>query len=195
VAQGRPRAFDIDEALDKALLVFWRLGYEGTSLTDLTEAMGINRPSLYAAFGNKEELFYKVADRYLEQISSFVPVVLAAPNGRDAIEGFLRGSVDAQTQPDCPPGCLSVQGALAVSADGERIRDYLAEKRFGAELALRARLERARNEGELPEETDTVTLARFFGTVYQGTAVQAGGGATREELHRVVDVAMSVWPA
>lgn len=194
MAQGRPRAFDIDEALDRALLVFWRLGYEGTSLTDLTSAMGINRPSLYAAFGNKEELFRRVADRYIERISAFVPGALAAAKGRDAIERFLRGSVDNQTQPGSPPGCLTVQGALAVSAEGERVRDFLAGKRYGAELLLRERIEQARKEGELPQGTDTVALARYFATVYQGTAVQAGGGTSREDLHRAIDIALQAWP-
>src|SRR6201993_1326600 len=110
---GRPRAFDIDKALDRALQVFWRKGYEGTSLSDLTKAMRINRPSLYAAFGNKEALFKKAIDRYVEGPGAFVRDSLAQPTARAVAERLLRGTIELATDSRNPRGCLIVQGALA----------------------------------------------------------------------------------
>src|SRR4051794_23528580 len=114
--RGRPRAFDADAALGRAVEVFWRHGYEGTSLADLTEAMGINRPSLYAAFGNKEELFRRVVARYAQEEMAYAREALARPTAYGVIETFLRANVDALTHTDHPPGCLSVQGGLAGSS-------------------------------------------------------------------------------
>src|SRR5258707_4477360 len=113
MAGGRPRGFDVDEALDRALEVFWRQGYEGTALSDLTAAMGINRPSLYAAFGNKEALFRKVLDRYAERTTASVVHALAEPTARTVVERLLLAAADAQTDPCNPRGCLMVQGALS----------------------------------------------------------------------------------
>src|SRR5262245_55716229 len=110
---GRPRAFDLDSALDQALRTFWEKGYEGSSLTDLTKAMGINRPSLYAAFGNKEELFRRALARYLSGPASFFRKALEASTGKGVVEKLMRGAVEVHTCPGNPRGCLAVQGALA----------------------------------------------------------------------------------
>lgn len=191
---GRPRAFDTDDALEKALTVFWEKGYEGASLTDLTEAMGINRPSLYAAFGNKEELFRKAFDRYATNQASFWAKALEAPTARAVAEQILRGFVCAQSAPDHPRGCLGVQGALSCGTEADPIRKELCARRAASEDVLRQRFERAKAEGDLPASADAGDLARYIATVVQGMAVQATGGVKCEELSRLVDVAMAAWP-
>src|SRR5215470_5642962 len=125
---GRPRTFDMDKALDRALDVFWRKGYEGTSLSDLTKAMGINRPSLYAAFGNKANLFRKALDRYDDGPATYVHEALDEPTAHAVVERLLRGAVDLLTDPCTPPGCLMVQGALACGEAADPIRQELASR-------------------------------------------------------------------
>src|SRR5882724_3596770 len=120
-SKGRPRAFDLDAALQKALELFWRQGYEGTSMSDLTTAMGINRPSLYAAFGNKEQLFAKAVERYNSGRTCFMAKALGEPKARAVAEQLLRGVVDMLSDPKTPAGCLMVQGALCTSAGAETI--------------------------------------------------------------------------
>lgn len=193
MAVGRPRTFDIDQALDDALEVFWRRGYEGASVADLTEAMGIGAPSLYAAFGNKEALFRKALGRYVERRSAAITAALAAPRARDAIERTLRTMADMLTDPECPRGCMTVQGALTCEESPDVIREALSAERAQGEAAIRRRLERAAAEGDLPAGADPVTLARFVATVAQGMCVQSSGDATRAQLHAVVDMAMRAW--
>ncbi|WP_028803719.1 TetR/AcrR family transcriptional regulator [Streptomyces sp. 142MFCol3.1] len=194
MAGGRPRAFDVDEALDRALEVFWRHGYEGAGISQLTAAMGINPPSLYNTFGNKEELFRQVLDRYADGPADYMQKAFAEPTARQVVERLLHGGADATTRPDCPPGCLTLQGGLAASPGGEKVVDELAGRRAAGEAALRTRMEKAQDEGELPADASPADLARFFATVFQGLAVQAAGGASTEELHRVADLAMNAWP-
>jgi AcrR family transcriptional regulator len=195
VAGGRPRAFDVDEALDRALEVFWRQGYEGTGISDLTKAMGINPPSLYGTFGNKQELFRKALDRYADGPARYIRESFDQSTARAAVEHLLHGAADAMTDPDYPRGCLTVQGGLACGPEAEGARNELATRRAAGETALRARLERARNEGELPDDADPDGFARYLATIYQGLAVQAAGGASRKQLHQIVDLAMGVWPS
>ena len=195
VRKGRPRAFDTEKALDLALKVFWRKGYEGTSLFDLTEAMGIKRPSLYAAFGNKEELFRKALDRYIAGPAAHVREALEELTARAVAERLLRGTADVLSDPRNPPGCLAVQGALSCGEAAESIRQELIARRAAAEAALRERFECAKLEGDLPPGVDAADLARYVTTVNQGMAVQAAGGASGEELNRIVDTALRVWPA
>jgi AcrR family transcriptional regulator len=195
MAGGRPRSFDYDTALDRALEVFWRQGYEGTAISDLTAAMGINNaPSLYNSFGNKEQLFVKVLDRYAEGPARYIREAFDQPTALAAVESLLHGAADATTEPGRPRGCITVQGGLSCSPAAEPARDELTARRAAGEAALRERLQRARGTGELPAGTDADGLAQYFTTIYQGLAVQAGGGATREQLHRIVDLAMAVWP-
>ncbi|KIF78101.1 TetR family transcriptional regulator [Streptomyces sp. 150FB] len=195
MAGGRPRIFDSEAALGRALEVFWRQGYEGTGISDLTKAMGINNaPSLYNAFGNKEQLFRQVLDHYADGPARYIRDALGEPTARGAVEALLHGAADATTHPDHPRGCITVQGALACSPGAESARDELTARRAAGEAGLRERLRRASDRGELPAGTDPDVLARYFSTIYQGLAVQAAGGATREQLHEIVDVAMAVWP-
>src|SRR2546427_6621941 len=142
---GRPRAFDPDVALERAMHVFWAKGYEGASLSDLTRAMRINRPSLYAAFGNKEHLFGKVLDRYMDGPVAYFGRALAKPKARDVVEEILLGTARMGDDPSIPAGCLMVQGALACG--NASARKELGTRRTAAELALRRRLQRAKREG------------------------------------------------
>jgi AcrR family transcriptional regulator len=191
---GRPRAFDVDKALDRALKVFWRKGYEGTTLPDLTRAMGINRPSLYAAFGNKEALFRKALDRYIEGPGAYVREALNEPTARAVVERLLGGSIDLLTNPRGPRGCLMVQGALACGEAAESVRRELIARRDAGEAALRQRLERAQADGDLPADAAPADLACYVVTVIRGMAVQAAGGASREELRRVMEMTLRAWP-
>ena len=192
---GRPRCFDADAALDKALLVFWRNGYEAASLSDLTTAMGINRPSLYAAYGNKEALFRKALARYEETSGAVVRCTMSEPTARGAIERFLRTAAEGSACPESPRGCMMVSAALACGEEAEAVRQELATRRAGTETLIRQRLERARDEGDLPAGADPADLARYVVTVLHGMSVQAAGGATREQLRRVVETALRAWPA
>ena len=191
---GRPRAFDAEKALECALKVFWQKGYEGTSLSDLTDAMGINRPSLYAAFGNKEDLFRKAIERYIEKRATFINKAIEAPTARAVVEQLLNGVVDMYGDPRNPRGCLMVHGALSCGEDADPIRKELAARRAAGEEKIRTRLERAITEGDLPASANAADLARFITTVVQGMAVQATGGATTADLRRVVQIALRAWP-
>ncbi|WP_203976507.1 TetR/AcrR family transcriptional regulator [Planotetraspora silvatica] len=191
---GRPRGFDADAALDRALEVFWRQGYEGASLSDLTEAMGINKTSMYAAFGNKRELFGKALARYAEVDMAYARQALAAPTARGVAETFLRENAKAVTTPDRPPGCLSIQGGLSCGPDNAEVTATLALARKGGELAMRDRFRRAIEDGDLGPENDPDDLARYIMAVSEGLAVHASAGATREELTRAVEIALRAFP-
>jgi AcrR family transcriptional regulator len=194
MSAGRPRQFDTQKALDAALLLFWRHGYEGTSLAALTRAMGVNVPSLYAAFGNKETLFRKALDRYLQNPASYLPKALEAPTARRAVEKLFRGAINMVMNPRHPDGCLLVQGALASGPAAASVRKELSLRRAAAEAAVRRRLERAIAEADLPASVDAGQLARYVITVLWGLSVQAAGGATRAQLQSVVEVALHCWP-
>jgi AcrR family transcriptional regulator len=191
---GRPRAFDADRALDRALTIFWRNGYEGASLPALTKAMGINRPSLYAAFGNKEALFRKALERYEGGPAGYAPKALKQPTARKVVEALLKGIVALLTRPQNPGGCLMVQGALACGENAKPVRHELATRRAAGVAAIRRRFQRAIDEGDLPANADAQGLARFVATVMHGLAVQAASGATRKELLRVKDMFLRTWP-
>lgn len=197
MAMGRPRAFDREAALGRAMDVFWRKGYEGATLAELTRAMGINPPSLYAAFGNKKGLFTAALDRYSDRIESYLREILAAPTAREVVSRMLHGKADDLTDPANPPGCFYVRGGLACGDGAKNVPAELARRRARAEVALRERFERASAEGDLPPDADPAVLAGLVTTLIQGMDVRASAGGTRDgELHRLVDLALAgLFPA
>jgi AcrR family transcriptional regulator len=187
---GRPRSFDKQKALDAALQVFWRKGYEGASLTDLTSAMGIEKPSLYAAFGDKEQLFRHVLDHYQKGPANQILAALQEPTARQVIGRLMRESADAGADPDTPRGCLYVQGALACGNDADCVRQELISRRAAGEAALRKRLQRAKREGDLPRKADPAGLARYIMAVLHGMSVRSTAGASRKELRGIAETAL-----
>ncbi len=155
---GRPRTFDLERALDRALNVFWRKGYEGTSLADLTEAMGINRPSLYAAFGNKETLFRKAMGADEQKTAACMQSALEEPNVCAVVEKLLQRNIEVTTDPNSPPGCFMVQGALACSDAADPLKIEMAKRRSQLETLLRKRFVRAVEEGDLSANANPADL-------------------------------------
>lgn len=192
---GRHREFDVDEALDAALCVFWRKGYEGASYTDLTKATGVERPALYSAFGNKEALFHRAMERYYEHYLHFFPAALEQPTSREVAAHILYNAVELNTRYPDQRGCLGIHGVLAGSDAAEPVRRALVDARAKGEKSLHERFERAKKEGDLPEETNCAALAAFIMAVTHGIAVQAKAGFSREMLDAVADQALSTWPS
>ena len=188
--RGRPREFDLDVALDAAIEVFWRQGYEGTTLDDLTRAMGINRPSLYAAFGNKEETFKRAVARYAQVDMAYVDEALDQPTARAVAEHYVRSNVLAITDPSKPPGCLSIQGGLSGATTDQRVVDFLNSSRAAGEARFAERFARAIREGDLSDTEDSAELAKYLNTITSGLSVQAAGGAPRTALARVAERAL-----
>jgi AcrR family transcriptional regulator len=192
--RGRPREFDADEALAAALRVFWTRGYEGASLTELTDAMGITRPSLYACFGNKEALFRKALDLYEQEKLAYMQTALEAPTARGVAERLLRGALAQQSGNCDPKGCLGVISSVACSAEAESIKAEVVARRASSMAALVSRFERAKDDGDLPAHIEPVALTRYLLALMQGLSVQSGSGASCTELQQMVDTALAVWP-
>lgn len=191
---GRPRGFDEDEALDRAMHVFWHKGFEGASLNDLTAAMGIQPASLYQAFGNKRTLFDKALARYLAGPVAFVHDALNEPTAYAVADRILRRTAEFLTEGRWRRGCMTIQAALAGGVEGEPIRRKLIALRIKEQDALRRRFERAKSEGDLPSHADAADLASFVTAIYQGMTVQAINGASREDLLRLSDTVLQIWP-
>ena len=193
--RGRPREFCVHDALAKALRVFWSKGYEGASLTDLTEAMGITRPSLYAAFGNKESLFRKTLDLYEREKLDYVGKALAKPTARGVADAMLRSAVEAMTSECDPHGCMRV---IATATCGDEAQSVLAEleaRGIVVRQAIVDRFERARAEGDLPASIDVEGLTDLLKALLQGISLQAAAGASRQELERLVETGLVLWPS
>jgi AcrR family transcriptional regulator len=190
MGMGRPREFDAETALDQAMEVFWRHGYEGATIAQLTEAMGINPPSLYACFGNKEGLLKAALDRYTKLRGVWMDEVVAAPTARDVAERMLMGIAEKQTDPANPPGCLLVQGGIACGSGSENVPFELAARRAENEDQLRDRFVRAKAEGDLKPSSDPAALARYVSAVSVGMGVMASSGSDREALRQVANVAV-----
>jgi len=192
--RGRPREFDVDTALAAALRVFWTRGYEGASLTDLTEAMGITRPSLYAAFGNKEALFRQALDLYEREKMAYVGPALSATTGKGVAERLLQGALDTCANECEPRGCLRVIASSACGSEAECIREEVLDRGQKVRTLLVERMARAVEEGDFQAPVDPEAITNYLTAILQGMAVQAGAGATREEVQRVVDTTLAVWP-
>ena len=194
IPKGRPREFDLDAAVEKAMQVFWARGYEGASIAELTAAMGISRPSLYAAFGDKRRLFGIALKHYANGPRGFGAKALALPVTRDAVEALLYGVVELSTRVSGPKGCLYTHAALACGPEAEAIRDETNQLRLAGEEKLLARLQKGRDEGELPVSENLPALAKYIATVAQGITVQGAAGVPLEALNAAVEVAMRAWP-
>lgn len=193
--RGRPREFCVAAALAAALGVFWQKGYEGSSMADLTGAMGITKPSLYAAFGNKEQLFHKALDLYEAEKLAYTREALLEPTARSVAEHIMRGAIAAQTSSCDPKGCLGVIGATACGAEAESIRADVIKRRASSSAALIERFRQAQRDGDLTAGVEPEALAQYLYTILQGMAVQAGAGATRAELEGVLATSLALWPS
>jgi AcrR family transcriptional regulator len=196
--RGRPRSFDTDTALDRAGEVFWRLGYQGASLAELTAATGLSKPSLYAAFGDKAALYLQCLQRYgTRQVALQTELLEQEPDARRAVESFMRRMVESQTDPALPGGCFIVNGTADCGAPltPPSVDSALRCASGGTEQRLLSRLERAEREGQLPATVKPAQLATLLATVLTGMAVMAKSGQPREKLDQVVTAALASWPA
>ncbi|WP_442581762.1 TetR/AcrR family transcriptional regulator [Mesorhizobium sp. ASY16-5R] len=193
--RGRPRTLDRNVGLGVAARLFWEHGYEGTSIADLTAAMGVTPPSLYATFGSKEELYNQALDHAVERESKARTDALHSDmSAYEALSFYLHDVVTGISRPDDPRGCIVSTAVVQCAAENETVAKSVAARRESAIKALRDRFDRAVNEGELAAGTDTDSLARFYGAFVQGMSVQACDGACTERLRRLVDIALSAWP-
>ncbi len=191
---GRPRGFSEAAALDAAMRVFWEKGYEGASLDDLTQAMGINRSSLYSTFGDKKTLFRQVMDRYAAGPMAFLIEALKRPTARAVVETLLRATVKFLADSTHPRGCLSLQGGLACGSGAETVKQAMIDWRKSGLSQIQKRMQQARDEGDLPEDVDPKDLARYVSIVINGLGVQAANGATQREMNRAVELALRSMP-
>ncbi|HEX6418572.1 MAG TPA: TetR/AcrR family transcriptional regulator [Acidimicrobiales bacterium] len=192
--RGRPRSFDRQQALRRAMEVFWAHGYEGASLSELTSAMGINSPSLYAAFGSKEQLFREAVRLYdATEGAATTRAMAEEPTARAAVEAMLRDNVEAYADPATPRGCMVVLAAATGAVASTEVQEFLAENRRQTLAVLGERIERGIHDGDLPPGTDAQGVAAFYVTILQGLSIQARDGASRARLHAVVDGAMAAW--
>jgi len=192
--RGRPREFDADKALDAAMRVFWEKGYDGASLSDLTKAMGISKPSMYLSLGNKEALFDKAMERYAEMRAELLRESFTAVTVREGINRLLCAAVEMFTDHKNPRGCLANQGLSSCSTGSPGLRRDVEQMRDSFELALKERFDFAQETGELDSHVSTKDLARYYSVVFQGLGLQAKGGGTRRELLRIVDLAIKSGP-
>jgi AcrR family transcriptional regulator len=191
---GRPLSFDRETALHQAMLVFWRHGYEATSLSDLTAAMGVTAPSIYSAFGDKKRLFLEAIDRYLSETVTSESVISQAPTAREAASGLLRAAAIGFTGTNTPSGCLLASSAISCSAAAADVQKALAVIRRKIEMRLKNKIVQAVQIGEMGAEIDAEATAAHIMAVIQGMSTLARDGATREKLMRVAAAAIAMWP-
>ena len=192
--RGRPREFCPDAALAAALRVFWTRGYEGASLTDLTEGMGITRPSLYAAFGNKEALFRQALDLYEREKLAYIGEAMKEPTARAVAEYLLQGAIETATGNESR-GCMGVIASVACQTVEPSIREDINKRAEKAKRLIIDRMQKAINDGEFSAPVDAEAMTRYLLAIMQGMSVQAPSGATREELTQVADAALAGWPS
>jgi AcrR family transcriptional regulator len=195
--RGRPKVFDRNDALDKALMLFWAHGYEGTSLSDLVNATGAKAPTLYAEFENKEGLFRAAMQRYIETFSAQRNAVLNddALDVKAAIEAYFRATAACFTECDKPAGCFFICTSSALSSSSEEVAQMLAQQHHAQESALKTFLDMRQQRGELPQCANCAVLARYLACLLQGMSVRAREGANRDDLDQIVDTQIAIWPA
>jgi len=187
---GRPIGFDRDAALEAAMLLFWQRGYEGTSMADLTQAMGLNPSSIYAAFGDKHMLFQLVVKRYMELRAQYAVRALEEPTLERFIRALFENTVAFLTAPGHPPTCMTLAGAVGCSLDATPARDLMTAIRKQNQAALKERLLKARKSGELSKEINVDDYARYLSTIVAGLSIQAANGSTKTELNRTAQMAL-----
>lgn len=196
--RGRPRAFSEDAALDATLRVFWKNGFQSASLSELTKATNLNKPSLYGAFGDKKSLYLKALQRYLGMLLERHSGELdSGKNGKDAIEAYLTSIARMLANPLLPGGCFIINGTADIGSAlmPKEVEEALREALSGSEAILAERLALAQRQGELSADADPGRLAKLFFTLIAGMAVQAKGGAGEDKLKEIIQTAMAVWPA
>lgn len=193
-SKGRPRTFNKENALKIALHLFWRHGFEGVSIANLAQSMGINIPSLYAAFGNKEKLFFQAVELYGKTNANIYEPALAKTTAFEVAKAILLSEVDLVTNQDAPNGCLMVQGALVASPESQGLSDMMAKLRATAETWLEQRFQKAINEGDLPKNANAKSMACFIMTINSGIAVQARTGVDKEQLIEIVKMSLLSFP-
>jgi AcrR family transcriptional regulator len=193
--RGRPREFDVDIALAAALRVFWTKGYEAASRTDLTEAMGITRPSLYAAFGNKEALFLHALDLYEREKLAYVGAALDAPTARGVIQNMLAGAIGNFTAEEECRGCMGVIASVACQTMEPSISAHVAQRAESSRQAIVARMQKAIDDGDFTVPIDADAITRYLMTIMQGLSVQAQNGASRADLEQVANASLALWPS
>jgi len=195
--RGRPRSFDIDDALERALEVFWKHGFQDASMHELTQATGLSKPSLYAAFGDKEALYLKALERYVRLlIERHAALLNDDPDGRHAVRGFLHSLARMLADPALPGGCFIINGTADCggSTIPAKVEQALRAALQGSETMLLERLLQAQRDGHLSADASAAALAAMFGSLIAGLAVLAKSGAGESKLHTVIDAAMQAWP-
>ncbi|KYF66802.1 TetR/AcrR family transcriptional regulator [Sorangium cellulosum] len=193
--RGRPRSFDQEAALERAMVLFWERGYEATSLDELSAAMGISPSSLYATFGGKEQLFRAAVDRYLARGGGSMSCIFAKePTARGGVQRLLETAAAELTRSDHPSGCMIALGGTQCSPGARPVQDLMRGHREAWHASLQARIQRGIEDGEIASDTDADALATFYSTVLLGMSVQARDGASRESLRAAVEAAMRAWP-
>jgi AcrR family transcriptional regulator len=187
---GRPISFDKDVAIEAAMLLFWERGYEGTSMADLTQAMGLNPSSIYAAFGDKHELFQLAVKRYMEMRAQYAVKALEEPTLEKFIRALFSNTVEFLTTPGHPPTCMTLAGAVGCSLSATPARDLMTEIRKQNQAAIKERLLAARKNGELSKEISVDDYARYLSTIIAGLSIQAANGSTKVELKRTAQMAL-----
>jgi AcrR family transcriptional regulator len=192
---ARPRVFEEAEVLDRAMEVFWHRGYEGASMAELTKAMGLNSPSIYAAFGSKRGLFDAVLNRYRERRAAHREYLLAGATAREVAERLLFGATEWLVDPNEPLGCLLIQVGMSTGVNNEDVPRAIINQRSRTRDLLIKRLMHAQEDGDLPPSADPAALARYLLMVFNGLALQAAEGMSKAELRESAERALMGWPA
>jgi AcrR family transcriptional regulator len=187
---GRPISFDKDAALEAAMLLFWERGFEGTCMTSLTQAMGLNPSSIYAAFGDKHALFQLAVKRYMETRAQYATEALEKPTLEKVVRALFDNTVAFLTAPGHPPTCMTLAGAMGGSADAVPARDLMTEIRRQNEVAMRERFLKARESGELSKDINVDDYTRYLSSILAGLSIQAANGSTKAELKRTAQMAL-----